>query len=258
MKHANYDEISTVYDQRYAAENRNRPAAALQQVIDRLQARCVLEAGCGTGHWLSQLRVVDLACGLDNSAGMLANARQKTPPLDLTRASAHTLPYARQSFDFVYCINALHHFNAPQAFISEARRVLRPGGALSLIGMDPHSGKNQWYLYDYFPGTYEADLARYPSSATMNAWLQSAGFTSLESTAADQIYHDYQGADIFKDPMLQKNGTSQLALLSMDAFNQGMAHMREAVDQAASIAKTITFSTHIALVMITGYIPAGK
>ena len=255
MKPVNYNEISTVYDQRYTSGSRNQPAAALQQVIDHLQAQSVLEVGCGTGHWLSLLqRISSMACGLDASAGMLAKARQKSPPLVLTHASAQALPFAGESFDFIYCINALHHFSDPQAFIREARRTLHQGGAISLIGMDPHTGQDQWYLYDYFPGILETNLARYPSQAAISTWLQEAGFTRLQYSIADQINDVFQGQQVFNDAILQKNGSSQLALLSMDDFKTGMARIQQAVEQAIKKEETVTFSTQIALVMITGYL----
>jgi hypothetical protein len=37
------------------------------------------------------------------------------------------------------------------SFLDEARRVLRSGGRLMTIGLDPHLGIDRWYIYDYFP-----------------------------------------------------------------------------------------------------------
>jgi len=54
----------------------------------------------------------------------------------------------------VYSINALHHFDDRSAHFAEARRVLRPGGGILTIGLDPHTGKDRWFIYDFlFPGT---------------------------------------------------------------------------------------------------------
>jgi ubiquinone/menaquinone biosynthesis C-methylase UbiE len=61
-------------------------------------------------------------------------------------------------------VNAIHHFERLDLFIAEARRLLRPGGTLAVIGMDPHHGRDHWCVYDYFPEAKVTDLARYPSS----------------------------------------------------------------------------------------------
>jgi ubiquinone/menaquinone biosynthesis C-methylase UbiE len=39
------------------------------------------------------------------------------------------------AFDLAVCVNALHPYEQPQQFIAEARRVLRAGGVLAVIGM---------------------------------------------------------------------------------------------------------------------------
>jgi hypothetical protein len=52
---------------------------------------------------------------------------------------------------FVFHINAILHFDVPSAFIYKARRIIRGGGALTIIGMDPHTKKDRMYLYHYFP-----------------------------------------------------------------------------------------------------------
>ena len=41
----------------------------------------------------------------------------------------------------------------------EARRVLRAGGSLMSVGLDPHTALDQWWIYDYFPGALAADRA---------------------------------------------------------------------------------------------------
>src|SRR5215467_889490 len=61
------------------------------------------------------------------------------------------------SLDRIFAINAFHHFVDKRAFAGEARRVLRPAGRLLTIGLDPHTGLDQWWVYDYFPAALAAD-----------------------------------------------------------------------------------------------------
>jgi ubiquinone/menaquinone biosynthesis C-methylase UbiE len=90
---------------------------------------------------------------------MLRYASAKCLDAGLLRATAHTLPLRTGSVDLVFCVNAIHHFVYFEEFIAEAKRLLRSGGTLAVIGMDPHHGRDQWCVYDYFPETRAADLA---------------------------------------------------------------------------------------------------
>lgn len=109
-------------------------------------ARDVIEVGCGTGHWLTELLAlgVPTVLGIDRSAGMLDRAAHAAAGAYLMQGSAEGLPLRAESVDRVVCINALHHFPNPSRFLSECRRVLRSGGGVMTIGLDPHQGNDQW------------------------------------------------------------------------------------------------------------------
>ncbi|MDB6054488.1 MAG: type 11 methyltransferase [Verrucomicrobiales bacterium] len=47
--------------------------------------------------------------------------------------SAEELPYPSDSFDWVTCRVAGHHFSSPQKFVFESGRILKPGGHLLII-----------------------------------------------------------------------------------------------------------------------------
>ena len=95
--------------------------------------------------------------GLDASAQMLAYAKTQAPRAALAQGSAERLPWANESFDRVFCINAFHHFQDKVAFLTEAMRVLRPGGLMMTVGLDPHTGVDRWYIYEYFDNVLEID-----------------------------------------------------------------------------------------------------
>ena len=125
MKQVNYNEVADVYDQRYRTGGPTGIAECLQALVFKTRANRVLEAGCGTGQWLTLLHGCGFRCGLDYSARMLEKARQRDAALALGRGTATQLPFAAAAFDFVFCVHALHHFDDPQAFIVEAYRVIR-------------------------------------------------------------------------------------------------------------------------------------
>jgi len=163
------------------------------------------------------------------------------------------LPFGNEAFDLVFCINAIHHFPDPATFIREAYRILEKGGLLAIIGMDPLTEHDRWYLYDYFPGTCETDRERYPSGGVIQQWMKEAGFRACERRLAARIDHDAIGREVLNDPVLQKNGTSQLSFLSDKAFQAGMARIREALEAAKNHSEPIVFPTHIALPVVAGY-----
>lgn len=255
MKRVNYDKVSTVYDQRYRSGGPVGITKSLRELASRVKARRILEVGCGTGHWLTLLRHCDIRCGLDSSAGMLARARHKDGALGFVRGIAAQLPFCDRAFDVVFCVHALHHFDDPLAFMYEARRVLRTGGAFVNIGMDPHTKQDRWYVYDYFPGTYEIDRARYPSGQMIQRWMNEAGFVKCERRLTARITWDFIGRDVLHDPILHKNGTSQLSLLTEEAFAEGMARIRKTLHLAERRGEDIVFTTHIALPSTVGFVP---
>ncbi len=250
----NYDEIAATYDQRYIRGEPPGLAQVLFGLVNEVGASRILEAGCGTGHWLATLyQSGDWVCGLDLSFGMLRKARRQASNPDVVQASASRLPFVRNSFDLVFCVNALHHFDDPAGFIQMARGLLRPGGALAVIGMNPHAGRDRWYVYDYFPGTLEMDLKRYPSAGTLTDWMVGARFERVTWQAPVRIARQWHGRDVLADPSLQKNGTSQLILLSDAAYAAGMARIEGALARAEQAGEQIVFPAEVTLGMVVGW-----
>jgi SAM-dependent methyltransferase len=254
-KRVNYNQVAPVYDRRYRNGGPTGIAECLLELAGSANASRVLEVGCGSGYWLSLLHSCDLRCGLDASPGMLEIARERDSSLKLIRGTAAKLPFRRHTFRLLYCVHALHHFEEPESFFAEAFRLLGQGGVLVVIGMDPHTKKDEWYLYDYFPGTYETDLRRYPAGARILGWMETAGFVRCERRLAARIDHEFIGEEVFNDPILHKEGTSQLSLLTGEAFEEGMERMKEALRLAERRGEDIVFSTHIALPVVIGYAP---
>ena len=91
----------------------------------------ILELGCGTGLILKELApIAKSAKGIDISPGMLEQAKARG--LDVTVGSATDLPYADDSFDFVYSFKVLAHIEDIKKVMAEVSRVLRPNGVAAL------------------------------------------------------------------------------------------------------------------------------
>lgn len=118
-----------------------------QQVITRSgikEGQQVLEIGCGGGFFLPfaahTVGAEGRVYGLDIAMDMLARCRRHMSqfPADLQRRvelvqrSAYELPFEDGSLDVVYLVAALMEIPDPQRCLTEARRVLKPGGILAV------------------------------------------------------------------------------------------------------------------------------
>ena len=248
-----YDRLAAGYDRRFRESRLTGEGQALLALASNLPARRVLEVGCGTGHWLANLAAVTPALyGLDPSPGMLAQARRRPVPLKLNRGVARQLPFKAGCCELVYCVNAIHHFQDPPAFIHAAARVLGRGGVLAVIGIDPRDRRNQWYGYHYFEGTYETDLQRFPAWPVVLAWMQAAGFSQIELRQVERVEELRQGRAVLADPFLSKSSTSQLALLSDEAYATGLQRIEAALQEAEARGETIVFPSEFSIEMMTG------
>jgi ubiquinone/menaquinone biosynthesis C-methylase UbiE len=252
----NYDQIASEYNQRYPSQRPTQRGLALLSLAQQVKAGNILEVGSGTGFWLNLLyQVSNGLYGLDYSVRMIEEARKQPASLKLTRGTAIHLPYRDHSFELVYCVDAIHHFADQHAFISEAFRVLKPGGALAMIGFDPHEETTKWYIYNYFDGVYENDTRRYPSEESVLNWMRTEGFENRSSQAAEHILNTYVDEAVLRDPFLKHNSTSQLALLNLDAYQIGIQNIKSAIEEAGKRNEKITFHSDIFIKMYSGHKP---
>ena len=250
MKAVDYDRAADGYNKRYeTAYKQNGIASKLLDLVRTAEARRVLEVGCGTGHWLRVLRRYVHMVGLDLSHGMLQKAAGANGASLLVRGEANHLPFADRTFDMVFCVNAIHHFKNPPSFIAEAHRLLTPDGVLAVIGMNPHTGKDRWFIYDYFPGTRETDLQRYPSPGTIAEWMTFAGFEQIIHQVAERLHDDRCVDNVLP---LAKDFTSQLSLLTSEDYEKGIARIEAARREAKEAGRDIVFPVDISLSMVKG------
>ncbi len=226
IEKVNYDNIAPNYNLRYRNNKRPGTLKALKSLLSETDADHILEVGCGTGHWLEGLACPQKAlCGLDASMSMLKQLSDQKR-IALVQGRAACLPFENDCFDLITCINALHHFSDTWSFLRESYRVLHSGGTLAIIGMDPRDSRNRWYLYDFFEGTRERDLARFPSWEDVRYGLSEIGFVRIYFRDVDFIHDPKTQDSVLSDPFLMKDSCSQLALLSETAYQQGLQRIK--------------------------------
>jgi len=103
----------------------------------------VIDLGCGTGdllRLLAPLVAPGTAVGVDLSETMIAEARGRTdsqsPNLSFRIGNVQELPFEAASFDRVMATQLLLHVPDPGQALAEMRRVLAPGGLISIAEFD--------------------------------------------------------------------------------------------------------------------------
>ena len=111
----------------------------------------VLDIGCGSGQTTrdaARFATAGLAVGVDNSASMIARARQLTESESLhnvsfLQADAETHHFPSKSFDIAISRFGTMFFADPVAAFANIARALRPGGRLVMMVWQQHD-RNEW------------------------------------------------------------------------------------------------------------------
>lgn len=139
----------------------------------------VLDIGCGIGNYHRLLsESFGTLSGVDVSTECLKTARAANPGVAYKVYGGGRLPYEDDSFDVAFSICVMHHVpvtNWPR-FVSEMRRVLRPGGVAVIFEHNPANPMTM-RLVNRCPFDRDATLLRAPQTMTL---LQEAGLSAIK------------------------------------------------------------------------------
>ena len=117
--------------------------AFLVSRIDVGRKDTVLDVATGTGAVAAELvrRTGCSVVGLDQSAGMLSEARRRVPArVSLVQGDAEQLPFPDASFDGLTVTYLLRYVDDPARTLRELARVVRPGRTIASLEFAVPSG----------------------------------------------------------------------------------------------------------------------
>lgn len=216
-----YDEFSRTY-----AANRAASPTVVAHILQKMQAQPhggVLEIGCGTADHLfilSQAWKVR-GQGFDRSEGMIGQAQEKNPGLELSLGDASArFPYPDDAFDFAYSVNVIHYIPDLGSYLREAARILKPGGVVLTV-TDSEADIRNRTMAKYFPEIVDVELQRYPPIAKIEAAMQAAGFDQTWITHTEQTFP----LDESRLEPYRNRAYSSLRLIPDERFRTGLQRL---------------------------------
>jgi SAM-dependent methyltransferase len=157
------------------------PEAAISYLASSLAltpSDLVVELGAGTGKFTRGLLAAGLrVLALEPVSGMRRQLRRGLPAVPLAAAVAEALPVRDGAAAAVFAAQAFHWFR-PEAALSEAARVLRPGGGLGLIWNVRDEGEGWVSRLSELLAPHRGDVPGYKEGAWRRA-LAAAPFRPL-------------------------------------------------------------------------------
>jgi 2-polyprenyl-3-methyl-5-hydroxy-6-metoxy-1,4-benzoquinol methylase len=185
-----HDEIwLSLPDERVASEAHDH---VLQVLETRLHdagsgAGRVLDLGCGDGALAARMAAQGaVVTGVDPSPAAIERAREAHPDMTWALpAEDGRLPVGDASFDVVTCVNVLQHVADTQMLMSEARRVLVPGGLF--VTAVPHHGRLRGAVTALTSFERHFDplepVLRFYTARSLQALLEAFAFQDVETMA---------------------------------------------------------------------------
>jgi len=189
----------------FSYDKSGRSPVCVEQIIEKIPQDCaVLDAGCGTGNYMSPLvnsGKVKSYIGMDVNEGMLFHARKKAAVLraaesvtaDVTTLAGsllESLPFGDNVFDVILLNQVFPHISDVRVFnktkfisamMVEFSRCLKPGGLLSINTCTHDQISAVWYN-NAMPEACEELKQRTPDIDEIKVLLESSGFTDFTFT----------------------------------------------------------------------------
>jgi len=197
-----------------------------------------LDIGCGTGNYTIKLAQSGVNfIGIDPSAVMLGEAKNKSNLVNWMYGHAENLPLPADSIDGAMAIFTVHHWANLDKGFAEVARVLKNGGQFVIFTFTPEQKKGYWFNH-FFPGIMQRSLEKALTQQTVLNAGNKAGLTVIQ-TEKYFVRHDLEdmfgycgkhNPEIYFDPSIRKGMYMFSALKDADEEQNGLRKLRESID----------------------------
>jgi len=142
----------------------------------------VLEVAPGPGFFAIELAKLGdfVIAGLDISQTFVemaaANAHNAGVKIDFQLGNAATMPFADESFDFIYCSAAFKNFSEPVKALDEMYRVLRPDGEALIVDLNKQVSMEE--VRDYVKQSGRSGIDAWMTNLTFKHMLIKRAYTN--------------------------------------------------------------------------------
>ena len=157
-------------------------------------ASCV-DVACGAGHAVAELARKGLkVTGIDTDPEAIEAAHERAPGAMFHVAHSGELPLEDESMDGYRALRLFHLLKDPVPTITEAHRVLRPGGRIVVGGQDYGFvliDSSDQDLTDVIRLGLESRTVSPRATRTLRDVLLDTGFTDVEVAVHTEVVTDY-------------------------------------------------------------------
>ncbi|MCI8561610.1 MAG: methyltransferase domain-containing protein [Dorea sp.] len=176
-----YNKIASEYDMSKEGQYTRFHIKELSDTIDLSEGDIVLDVACGTGTLLGELskKAKIQANGIDVSENMILAAKMRHPDMKFEAKPCYPLEWKDESIDIITVCCAFHHFDDPQRFVNECKRVLKKKGAVYIA--DPNFGTLLRIFANkfWFPFSKSGDVRLY-SQKELETIFYNSGFKTVQ------------------------------------------------------------------------------
>src|SRR3989344_1574500 len=134
-----FNKIAGYYDKGIFKNLLLNPIKNAVEFVNVKKGSKILDAGCGTGNLLKILEDENKNLrlyGIDISEEMLKVARKKLKLVKIKLGSVEKLNFKKDFFDYIFSIDAFHHYYNSTLVMRNFYRILKKGGYLVTVDFD--------------------------------------------------------------------------------------------------------------------------
>ncbi|HTF15388.1 MAG TPA: class I SAM-dependent methyltransferase [Burkholderiales bacterium] len=239
FEHAGWQRAARGYDDAFGSLTRQ----AIDPLLDAAQVRAgarVLDVASGPGYAAAAAAQRGAqVTALDFSAAMVEMARSQNPEIEFREGDAGALSLADDSFDAVVMNFGMLHLARPESAVSEALRVLRPGGRYAFtVWAKPEEAVGFGIILDAVRKHGNPDVPlppgppffRFSDAGECDKVLKVAGFRKVDVRKVPQVWR-FSASGLLFEAFLAGTVRTQALLHAQSA--PALAAIRDAVGKVA-------------------------